>query len=173
MELVLETQRLILRKIEISDTEDMYEMDSDPDVHLYLGNNTAKSIDDTKAVVNTILKKYKEDGIGRYAVVEKASGKFVGWCGLNLVKTEMNGHVNFYDFGYRLKKEAWGKGYATEASLAWIKYGLDEKKLKVIYAYAHVDNTASRKILEKLGFKHINVFNLINLPFDWFELVHK
>nr|WP_240768670.1 GNAT family N-acetyltransferase [Olivibacter sp. XZL3] len=80
----------------------MYELDSDPEVHKYLGNNPIKDKDQVPGIIDFIRKQYIEHGIGRWAVVDKQTNDFIGWAGLKYITEETNGQKNYYDLGYRL-----------------------------------------------------------------------
>ncbi|MBD3582522.1 GNAT family N-acetyltransferase [Flavobacterium selenitireducens] len=165
----IETPRLLLRPIEISDADGLFALDSNPDVHIYLGRNPVKSMDVIYEVIDSIQSQYKSNGIGRWAVVEKSSGKFLGWSGLKFEK-DVNGRSNFYDFGYRLRQEFWGKGFATEAGRAWIEHGFDQMKLPLINAFVSAGNAASRRVLEKCGLQHTESFEYDGGPECWYEI---
>jgi len=170
MKIIAETERLILRELVVEDETAMFELDSDPEVHRYVGNSPVESIEQIQDIIEFIQKQYEENGVGRWAVIEKSSNKFIGWAGLKLFKNEMNNHSNFYELGYRLIKSYWGKGYATEAALASVKYGIEKLGLKEIYAMTDVDNINSKKVLEKAGFKYIETFDDNGDQTDWFKL---
>ncbi|MES2589577.1 MAG: GNAT family N-acetyltransferase [Bacteroidota bacterium] len=123
---MLETERLYLRKIETSDDVAMFELDSNPEVCTYLGNKPVKDMEEIRSIIQMIHKQYEENGIGRWAVIEKASNNFIGWSGLKLVKEPINNQVNFYDLGYRFMPRYWNKGYASEAAKAWIDFAFNE-----------------------------------------------
>src|SRR5688572_11277934 len=123
MKIFAETERLILRELLPSDDKGMFELDSDPDVHTYLGTKPLEHIEQSREVIEMVRKQYIDNGIGRWAMIERSTGEFVGWAGLKLVKTETNGRINFYDVGYRLIKRYWGKGFASEAAIASVNYG--------------------------------------------------
>lgn len=159
MKYFIETERLILREFRESDVEDFFEMDSNTAVHIYLGNNPIKTMDEARNGIANIIQQYVDNGIGRWATIEKASGNFIGWSGLKFMTTEVNNHINFYDVGYRLIPKFWGKGYATESAKAAIEYGFNEMKLSVIYGTVNIDNKASRNVLEKCGLKFIEKFD--------------
>jgi ribosomal-protein-alanine N-acetyltransferase len=166
----LETERLLLRPFEHTDAEAMFALDSNPNVHLYLGNNPLTSIDQCHAYIDSIQKQYRQNGIGRFVAVLKDTGETIGWIGLKLVTEEENGHVNFYDIGYRLREEFWGKGYASEAAQAWVDYAFNEMKIPTLYAMAHIDNDGSNRILQKLGMQQKNIYGHSDLPCYWYEL---
>ena len=88
MKFYLETERLILREIQENDIESMFELDSNSQVHQYLGNNPITTKDQAIKNISFIREQYKERGIGRFAAIEKQSGKFIGWSGLKLNQGE-------------------------------------------------------------------------------------
>lgn len=156
---VVETDRLILREILPTDDAGMFELDSDPEVHRYVGGKPQTHIDESRKVIELVRQQYVDFGIGRWAMIEKASGEFMGWTGLKYCTEMRNGHVNYHDLGYRMIKRYWGKGYATESAIASLEYGFDIMNLGAIYAMADMNNLASRRVLEKCGLRHVNVFD--------------
>ena len=82
MKIVVETERLILREFLLTDAEAFFEMDSNPEVHRYLGNKPIRTIDEAITVIKNIRQQYIANGIGRWAAIEKLSGEFIGWSGL-------------------------------------------------------------------------------------------
>ena len=170
MKIVIETERLILRELLSSDDEGMFELDSDPEVHTFLGNKPVKGIEETRTIIQSVRQQYIDNGIGRWAVIEKSSGNFVGWTGLKLIKELTNGHINFHDVGYRLIKKYWGKGYATESAKASLQYGFERMELSEIFGITHVDNAKSKRALEKCGLKFIETFERNGMPCNWFRI---
>ena len=168
----LETDRLILRNIQLSDIEGMFELDSDPEVHKYLGNKPFATKSQSENNIKDILKQYKNYGIGRWAMVDKMSNEFMGWSGLKFNTITLNGHTNFYDVGYRIIKRFWGKGYATESSIATLNYGFNTLNLDTIYGITEKDNQASHQILLKIGLKYIEDFydEKANLNLRWYNI---
>ena len=170
MSIIIQTERLLLREILKSDLEGMFALDNNPNVHKYLGKNPILTIDKSLEYINNIQKQYVENDIGRYAVILKETGGFIGWCGIKYITESENGHVNFYEIGYRFIEAFWGKGYGYELAKAWLDYGFNSIKIKTIYASAHVDNKGSRHILEKLGMQTKNEFEWNKFPCIWYEL---
>lgn len=170
MKVLAETTRLILRELEYTDENDLFEMDSDPEVHLYIENNPVKSIDEITKVIGMLKKQYQENGIARWAVVDKATNECVGWAGLKYFNEPLNNHNHFYELGYRFKKKHWGKGYATESSIAILDYGFKNLNVESIFAITDPKNLNSKKVLTKLGFDYIELFDYEGDPTDWFEL---
>lgn len=167
---IIETDRLYFREILACDDYNMLELDADPAVHRYLGNNPITDIFQARDLIQLIRQQYIDNGIGRLALIERATNNFVGWGGFKLITNLVNGHQNYYDLGYRLIKRYWGKGYATECSKAVIEFGFKELELPVIHAIADKGNAQSRKVLEKCGFTCKEVFDYENVPHYWFEL---
>lgn len=170
MQIFIETERLLLRELLPSDDNGMFELDSDPDVQRYLGNKPIKTLEEARQTIAFIRQQYLENGIGRWAVVEKETNDFVGWAGLKLVRERINNHIIFHDLGYRLIRRYWGCGYATESAKASLDYGFEQLKLKEIYGMAEVNNAASRRVLEKVGLKLIESFDLEGVPHNWFRI---
>src|SRR6476620_9617862 len=117
MNLILETERLLLRPLELTDVEAFFAMNNNPNVNAYL-RNPLQTIEQTEKYVQKIIGEYEQNGIGRFAVVLKDTGKLIGFSGLKYRATEENGYAHFYDLGYRFAEEHWRKGFATEAALA-------------------------------------------------------
>lgn len=170
MNTYIETDRLILRELDFTDENDLFEMDSDPDVHLYIENKPVKSIHEIQQAIKTLKKEYEDNGIARWAVVDKLTNECVGWSGLKYFKEQLNNHNHFYELGYRFKKKHWGKGYATESSSAVLNYGFENLKMNEIFAITDPKNNNSKNVLKKLGFEYKETFDYDGDPTDWFEL---
>lgn len=126
----IETKRLLLRELRTTDLEGMFELDSNPNVHRYLGNKPIKTKAEAKKILDSVKQQYADRGIGRFAVIEKATGDFIGWSGIRLnTEYNMNGFTKYYDVGYRLIERYWGKGYATESGKAAVDYAFKVMKL--------------------------------------------
>lgn len=169
MKTSIETERLLLRELLPTDDAGMFELDSNPEVHIYLGNNPVKSIEESREAIANIRQQYLENGIGRWAVILKETGEFIGWSGLKLEKN-VNGHDTFYDLGYRFIQKHWGKGYAFETAKAFVDFGFNEMNLAIINAYADFDNLGSRKVLEKVGMQFVNSFEYEGTEEVWYEI---
>jgi ribosomal-protein-alanine N-acetyltransferase len=170
MQIFAETPRLILREILPADAPGMFELDSDPEVHRYLGNKPIKTLREAEEGIAFIRQQYLDHGIGRWAVIEKTTGNFTGWAGLKYMTEACNGHTHFYDLGYRFIKRFWGKGYATEAATASVNYGFDVMKLDELFGMADVDNIGSNKTLQKAGLKYVEGFEHMGVKHNWYHL---
>ena len=172
MNLKFETDRLILRPLEVYDVDDFFEMNNNPNVNRYLRNPLLNKLDVEK-YINKIREEYKKNGIGRFGVILKENNKLIGFSGLKFRANEENGHVNFYDIGYRFSEDYWRKGYAKEAALAWLEYGFKEMKLKMIHAYAETENIPSNNLLKLLGFQFTNSYLVNKTLHNWYQLENK
>ena len=169
MDLIIETERLILRPLELSDADDFFIMNNNPKVNTYL-RNPIKTITEAKQYVKKIIDDYQNIDIARFAVILKETNKLIGFSGLKFRNTEENNHVNFHDLGYRFSEEYWNNGFATEAAIAWLDYGFNEMKLSTIFACAFIENSGSNKVLNKLGFKFMNQYSVNNTILNWYKI---
>ncbi len=95
MKIITETERLIIREIETSDTDDMLELHSVPEVHRYLGNKTITSREGIIDAINNLKKQYADFGVGRWAMINKKIDEFIGWTGFQFVTESINKHKDF------------------------------------------------------------------------------
>lgn len=143
--MILTTQRLTLRQLTPEDAEHCYLLNADPEVIRYTGDD---AFTDVEAARNFLegYDHYEKYGFGRWAVIRKEDGAFLGWCGLKYTP-----ETDEYDIGFRFFKKYWNQGYATEAALACLDYGFEKLGLKTIIGRAMKANTASVKVLDKIG----------------------
>ncbi|MCT4666037.1 MAG: GNAT family N-acetyltransferase [Flavobacteriales bacterium] len=146
MKKIIESKRLILRELDISDSEDFYNLNSDPEVLKYTGDRAFSSVSEAESFLRN-YNDYKKNGFGRWAVISKGSNDFIGWCGLKLNEEKL------IDLGFRFFKNQWGKGYATESARASLEYGFNNLKINEVIGRASIDNKASIVVLEKLKMK--------------------
>jgi len=125
MQVFLETERLVLRRFTMANADDLVNLDADPDVMCYITGGVPTSRDEIETeVLPAFLDYYQRyEGSGFWAAVEKATGEFLGWFHFRPAPDAAPGDV---ELGYRLRKSAWGKGYATEGSRALIDKGFTE-----------------------------------------------
>lgn len=158
MKTFLETERLILRYFNETDVHHLLELDSDPAVMRYINGGIPSNLADIEAGLARILDYYeKYDNFGFWATHEKLTGEFIGWfhfypaitnsfgVGANLVR---EGEIAL---GYRLRQSSWGKGYGTEGGRSLRDRGFNEWGVERIIAWALQANTASIRVMEKVG----------------------
>jgi RimJ/RimL family protein N-acetyltransferase len=154
MDMLFETDRLLLRPLVLEDTDAMFAMDNNPNVHKYLWQSPTQTKVETIKIIEMVQKQYVENNIGRFATILKETNQFIGWTGIKYVNDHIeNGNSNFFDYGYRLDEKYWNKGYATEASIFWLDFGFKKMKIEILNAYTHSENGASNQILQKVGMK--------------------
>ena len=172
MNLLIETNRLILRPLELSDAKSLFELNKNPNVHKYLWQKPEEIIDESIKVIEYVQRQYSENNTGRFATILKETGEFIGWTGIKFVNDHIeNGNTNFYDYGYRLDEKFWNKGFATEASVFWLDYGFKQIKIDKINAYTHAENGASNHILQKIGMNFMEDYPDENgVVWKWWQL---
>jgi len=138
-----ETERLILRQWQESDIAPFAEMNSDSEVMKYFPKTL--SFDETLEMYDRC--KGNKNGFGLYPLIEKISGKFIGFVGLN-IPSYMPDCV---EIGWRLRKEFWGKGYATEAAKKWLEIGFGEYGLDEIISFTAKQNIKSQEVMKRIG----------------------
>ncbi len=147
-ELPLESERLVIRYIELKDAYDMYEYASIPDVCEYLLWDPHINLAATEGYIEFLNKRYLRGLYADWAVVLRDTGKMIGTCGYAMIDTS----ENYGEIGYVLSPYFRGKGYMTEAvkavlELSFEKLGLSKALLRII-----AENTASKRLAERLGF---------------------
>jgi RimJ/RimL family protein N-acetyltransferase len=151
----MQTRNLILRPFTLDDAEAYLPLISLPEIIRYTGDTPASSVEEAREVLRTRpLSDYAAHGYGRMAVIEKASGRLVGFSGLKYVA-----ELGEVDIGYRFLPDCWGKGYATESARAVMEQGAREHGITRIVGTVHPDNPASGKVLEKLGLRFERVLD--------------
>jgi RimJ/RimL family protein N-acetyltransferase len=148
MNIILETERLVLRDWTPDDAAEMFEICRDAEVMRYIGTGKPyKTIEEAEKFLHWAVAYQKENDFCRWAVVEKASGKIVGSCGFAYPHATPEPEL-----GYLFGRDVWGKGFATEAARAALDYGFEKLGFREIIAITDLENTASQRVLEKIGF---------------------
>ena len=145
---VIETERLILKNYHENDLYNVYQLRSEPLIWKYSTKTASHDIEVSKNYLMGLLKNYNENKYNFQALFLKDAQKYIGEAGvLSFIKENRKAVV-----GYNLLPKYWGNGYATEISRALVKYLFNEVGAERIEAMAVEGNTASRKVLEKSGF---------------------
>ena len=158
MHVILETERLILRRFTTDDVDNLVELDGDPDVMLYINGGRVTSREEIATDYLPAFLAYYDRGIayGFWAVIEKSTGDFLGWFHYRPGQDRPHDEP---ELGYRFRKSAWGKGYASEGSIALIDRGFTELDVRRVVAWTMVVNTGSRRVMEKAGMRLIRTFH--------------
>lgn len=142
----------------------IYELNLDPEVTRYTLDPIADLDQARRVLEQTIIPQYALYNHGRWAVHTREGMAFIGWCGL-----KARPGLNEIDLGYRFMKKAWGRGYATEAAFASIRYGFETLGLRRIVGRALPGNLASLRVLEKCGMRYVGeevVEGLLHRTYD-------
>lgn len=142
----LTTKRLALRRFTPADIDWLAELYSDSDVTRYLGGVRDRA--EVEELLNTRILKYYDEhpGFGIWMTEDRATGSRLGFHLLNYIRGE-----SIIQIGFALTKAAWGKGFATEMASAVLRYGFVDLKLPRIAGMASLQNTASQRVLLKIG----------------------
>lgn len=152
METFLETDRLVLRRFGPDDVDLLVALHNDPDVMRYLGpcDETAEHV---RAEVLPHWLRLYDQGFGYWAAIEKATGAFLGWFLFRPPKVDPQPGV--LELGYRLHTAAWGRGFATEGSVALVDRGFTEMGVQRVVADTMAVNRGSRRVMEKAGLRYV------------------
>jgi RimJ/RimL family protein N-acetyltransferase len=155
----LETERLILRRFTGDDVDDLYDLDGDPAVMRYITGGPGTTREEIAGDYIPMFLDYYERfaGYGFWAAIEKSTGEFLGWFHF---RPDEKAPPDQPELGYRLRRSAWGKGYATEGSRALIRKGFTELGVQRVVAFTYGEHLASRRVMEKAGMKLVRTFRL-------------
>jgi len=148
--IILQTQRLVLREFSVDDADNLFDLNSDPEVMRYLtgGRATPREVLRDEVIPFHLAVYERLDGLGTWAAESCTTGDFLGWFHF---RPGPDGDVTNIDLGYRLCRSAWNKGYATEGSRALINIGFTDLGVERVFGHTMAVNTASRRVLEKCG----------------------
>lgn len=153
MKNVLETQHLILRPFIPNDLDELYSVLNQPEVWQY-DPGRPRSFAQTEHTLNFWINDYERHGFGRLAVIEKDTGKLIGYCGLQWLLLD---HGIFkspeVELFYALSPEYWGKGYMTEAAEAVVHFAFEQLKLKRVVSTAVGPNHRSLGVMKRIGMR--------------------
>ena len=139
----LETKRLIFRSFTIEDLSKFAAIQADAEVMRYIGG--VQSLTESKRQLLEIIRHDQTSGLARFAVERKDNSDLIGYCGFKL-------SGDFVDLGYQYGKGAWGQGIGLEAARSIREYGLTTLGITNMEAGGSIENTASVKIMQQLGF---------------------
>ena len=157
---MMETERLILRKWEETDAENLFEYAKDPDVGPIAGWPPHNSVEESLDVIRKVL-----NGAESYAICEKENGKAIG-----AIELKLNGHTDMTErddeceLGYWLGKPFWGRGYMPEAARELIRRGFEDLGMNTIWCGYYDGNQKSKRVQEKLGFAYHHTCQDVPVP---------
>jgi RimJ/RimL family protein N-acetyltransferase len=146
------TERLRLRTWRGADLDPLVAMDGDPEVMRYIGDGSTRTREQLAGALARERERWQERGFGLLAVEVRETGEFAGWVGL-AVPEFLPEVLPAVEIGWRLRREHWGRGYATEAAREVLAFGFGEAGLEEIISIADVRNQASLRVMAKLGMR--------------------
>jgi ribosomal-protein-alanine N-acetyltransferase len=147
--ILCETERLLLRRQQVSDIEFLVDLWSDPQVTRYMGG--PRDRDWLLGVFTETAQNPDAERYDLWPVIEKATGRLVGHCGL--LDKEVDGQVEI-ELTYVLTSSAWGRGYATEIGQAIAQYAFEEKSVRRLISLIEPENAPSERVALKLGMRY-------------------
>jgi RimJ/RimL family protein N-acetyltransferase len=154
--IVLETERLSLRQLSLEDAPFILTLLNEPSFLRYIGDKQVRTFEDAQQyLLNGPIASYKQNGFGLYLVSLKDPGTPIGMCGL-IKRPELSD----VDIGFAFLPDFWNKGFALEAATAVMNYGQETLKLDRIVAITSLDNEASIKLLQRIGFTFEGIISL-------------
>ena len=149
----LETERLILRPMRVTDSIDMYAYAKDPAVSQFLTWSPHPDISHTRRYLEYLGGRYRIGAFYEWAIVHRASGRMIGSCGF----TTIDSVNNCADIGYVLNPDFCGQGLMTEAARCVRDFGFDVLHLNRLEGRFMIENTASRRVMERIGMQYEGV----------------
>ena len=147
--MLIETDRLFLRPLTADDLPALIQFRADDEVSRYIGGAKMQSPEAVTHRLGFYLECHERYGYGMSAIIRKTDGVMVGWGGLQPLEDSGETEV-----GYGFARAYWGQGYATETAAACLRYGFEQANLARIVAVAIPENTASRRVMEKIGMRY-------------------
>lgn len=156
MPYVIITERLGLRHWQEADFSPFAAMNKDEDVMRYFPSTL--SDEETKAMVARIEIQFQKHGFGLFALEKRSTAGFIGYTGFMLPRFQ-SFFTPCVEIGWRIKKEEWNKGYATEAATACLRYGFRTLGFADVYSFTAAINHSSEKVMQKIGMKKEGEFD--------------
>ena len=147
---VVETDRLVLRALKMSDAQDLFSYAQDPLVSRHVLWETHRSLADSRAYLRYAIRQYREGQPGSFAITLRRSGRMIGTIGFMWVSKENHSA----EVGYSLSRDYWNQGIMTEALRAVIRFGFEELRLNRIEAQHELDNPASGQVMRHVGMQY-------------------
>lgn len=146
--MILETERLILRQWKEEDREPFASLNSDKETMSFFPSTYSREVSDM--LIDRETERIKKNDIGLLAVEVKATGEFLGFIGLARPSYETH-FTPCTEIGWRLNRQSWGQGYATEGALEVIRFAFEELGLQEVVSFTSKLNLASIRVMEKIG----------------------
>jgi ribosomal-protein-alanine N-acetyltransferase len=162
MSLMFETERLMVRRWTLQDTEAFFALFADPDMYRFMPGKPLESLEASSVALQRMLDRMSQwEGMGSFAALDRTTGAIIGNALLRPLEDGPRIEV-----GYHVIKAHWGNGYATEIARGAVRYGFEDLGLEEIYGVVVPANIASRRVLEKAGLTRIGPGHVYGLECD-------
>lgn len=165
---IIDTGRLVLRPLRLEDLDVLAAINSDPQVMRYIGEGKPAPREHTAERLNFLIEHGRQYGFGAWAVWHKQTLSRIGFCAL----IHLDGTTEV-EVGYRLARDNWGRGFATEAARAILRYGFEDLALDRIVAVVQPENIASQRVLEKLKLKYEKDAHYYNTEVKYYAIARE
>lgn len=165
--LIIETDRLLLRPFNMNDLDSFSLICADPMVMRYIRDGAPLDREATKQLLLWIISRYEEQGFGLLALTLRENKTLLGFCGL--IEQTVDEKL-YIELGYRLSQDFWGKGIATEAAQAIRNYAFSELNLPNLISIIHSENLPSKRVAQKVGMKHMKRTHFKDVLVDVFYM---
>lgn len=155
---ILQTDHLTLRLLQPADAEVLHRIYQSEGVLRYFPNPSPPPLERVQRFVASQQVHWEKYSYGNWGVLPDGEREIVGWAGLQYLP-----ELNETEVGFLLDRPFWGKGYATEAALASLRFGFEQFGFDHIIALAHPENLASRRVIEKCGMIYVESLSLWGL----------
>ncbi len=160
-QIIITTPRLILREWKEEDAVPFIKMNMDKEVMRFFPST--QTAEESMVLIARVKAHFADYGYGACAVERKDNGEFIGFTGLTHPRFESY-FTPCVEIGWRLSKENWGHGFATEAATACLNHGFTSLGLEEIYSFTTTTNDPSMNVMKKIGMKHVGEFEHPGLP---------
>lgn len=184
----IESERLVLRRIDQDDLGFFVHLHADPEVARYLPHGKPRSSQESVAWLQSVLRTYENFALGQLAVLRKSDGMLIGRCGLSDLAVEARASVAAFprawyqrteapaaaeivferELGYTFHRSSWGHGYASEAARCVFDYARDVLRFPRVISLIHPENARSLRLAQRFGVQHEDVVEVLSRPFDRF-----
>ena len=164
----VETERLVLRPMDLEDQDRLVEILANPAVYEFLAMKEAPDKERCARMVRKYQRDWEQFGCGNWAVTLKGDPRLLGWCGLSMLD-----ETHEIELLYMLEEESWGKGYSSEAARASVRFGFEEAGLERIIALCFEENIGSQKVMQKSGLRYLGKEDYFGFELMLHEILKK
>lgn len=161
----ISTNRIHLRNFHDEDIENLFSLLGDPKIGQMLPKGQSHTMEETKSWLDDFQNHWEKNNFGVWALEQKSTSEFMGYCGLRLFP-----EFEEVEVLYSILPNYWGQGFATEAALASVQFGLRELQLKKIIGLTKMDNPASSAVLLNAGLNFIKDTEIFDIPCKYYEI---